>query len=108
MAICDVTYSELRIKDVVNICDCKKIGRIVDVVIDLKTGIVKGIVVPGSKRLSIFRAPEDIFIPWRNILRIGNDVILIKIAPKISKDCSSDDKCDDDEIPKHLFKESDL
>lgn len=102
MAICDVTFSELKIKDVVSICDCKKLGKVIDVVIDLKTGPVRGIIIPGSRRFSLFRAPEDVFIPWRSIIRIGNDVILVET--KVSKDCHGD-KDFDEELPKHLFKE---
>ena len=106
MAICDVTYTELKAKDVVNICNCKKLGRIIDMVVDLKNGCVKGIVIPGTKRLSIFRAPEDIFIPWKNILRIGNDVILIELKQKVPKECVDKDRCGVDDIPKNLFEGS--
>jgi YlmC/YmxH family sporulation protein len=105
MAICDVTFSELRIKDVVSVCDCKKLGRVIDVVIDLKTGMVRGIIIPGSRRMSLFRAPEDIFIPWRNIIRIGNDVILVETLQKPPKDCKVADNDFDEEFPGHLFKE---
>jgi YlmC/YmxH family sporulation protein len=94
MAICDTTFNELRAKDVVNVCDCKKFGRIIDVVIDLKTGRVKGIIIPGCKGLGIFRQPEDIFIPWKNIVRIGGDVILIEVTAKNPKPIGK--LCDDD------------
>jgi YlmC/YmxH family sporulation protein len=86
MAICDATFTELRQKDVINICDCRKLGRICDIVIDLRTGKVRGIVLPG-KGFNIFRQPQDIFIPWKNILRIGGDVILVEIVRRL-RDCN--------------------
>lgn len=99
MAICDTTFNELRIKDVVNVCDCKKLGRVIDVVVDLKTGRVKGLILPGCKGFGIFRHPEDIFIPWKNIVRIGNDVILVEAMSKDPKPINAklcDDDCKDD------------
>ena len=97
MAICDTTFCELKVKDVINICNCKKLGRICDIVIDLKCGKIKGIILPGCKRFNIFKPPEDIFIPWKNILRIGNDVILIEDVRRL-RDCNDkcDKQCDDD------------
>ncbi len=111
MAICDATFNELKVKDVINICDCKKLGRVSDIVIDLRTGKVRGIVLPGSRGFNIFKQPEDIFIPWKNILRIGNDVILVEIFHRLRgcKDKSGDGKCgeekdcDGDGVPDELF-----
>lgn len=93
MAVCDATFNELKCKDVINICDCKKLGRICDIVIDLRTGRVRGLVLPGSRGFNIFKCPDDIFIPWKNILRIGNDVILVEIFQRL-RDCK-DKGCGD-------------
>ena len=38
---------------------------------------VLGFVVPGDKKL--FKSKEDLFIPWKNIQKIGDDVILVQL-----------------------------
>lgn len=93
MGICDTTFCELKFKDVINICDGIRLGRIVDMVIEIKTGRIKGIILPGARSFNIFRQPEDIFIPWKNILRIGEDVILIEIIFEKNKKCP-EKECD--------------
>ncbi|MEG2158808.1 MAG: YlmC/YmxH family sporulation protein, partial [Clostridia bacterium] len=73
----EITYNELRCKEVINVINGKRLGRIVDLVISCENTKVLGIVVPGDKR--IFRSKDDIFIPWRNIVKIGDDTILISL-----------------------------
>ena len=77
--LCDINLAELKCKDVVNICDGRKLGRIVDVVLDCRFGKIKGIVLPGGRGFSLFKTPEDVFLPWKCILRIGDDVILAEL-----------------------------
>lgn len=110
--ICDTTFCDLKFKDVVNICDGRRLGRIIDMVIDTRIGKVKGIVLPGSRGFNIFRAPEDIFVPWNHILRIGEDVILIEIlfdkalrcSPKKENDGHEGPDCYDDDIKHRVMK----
>lgn len=71
----EVSFLDLKEREVINVYDGKKLGRIIDVVFNNKNGVVKGIIVPGDKK--IFRKAEDIFIPIDKIKRIGNDVILV-------------------------------
>ena len=73
----DVSYNELRNKDVVNLNDGSKMGRIIDIIIDCDSGRVLGFVVPGEKRL--FKKSDDIIIPLEKVRRIGDDVILVRI-----------------------------
>lgn len=54
-----------------------RMGHIVDMIIDRSGKGVLGVVVPGIRKL--FRANEDIFVPWGNIDKIGSDVILISL-----------------------------
>ncbi len=74
----EISYNELRSKEVVNTRSGSRLGRVCDIVINSSTKCVLGIVVPGERRL--FRAREDIFIPWNRICKIGLDVILVDIA----------------------------
>ena len=79
--ICEVTFCELRCKQVVNVVDGKCLGHIIDIVFDLKCGRILGLVTPGWRRWFLFRPREDIFIPWRNVCKIGDDVILVELKP---------------------------
>ncbi|WP_394232599.1 YlmC/YmxH family sporulation protein [Niallia oryzisoli] len=74
-----VRISEFQIKDVVNVADGKKLGNIGDIEINLQTGKIDAIIISGSgKILGFFGKDEDIVIPWKNILKIGEDVILVR------------------------------
>lgn len=74
-----VRISDFQIKDVVNISDGKKLGNIGDIDINLTTGKIEAIVIGKSGRvLGLFGRDDDIVIPWRNILKIGEDVILVR------------------------------
>lgn len=73
----EVCFSDLKEKEIVNVYDGKKLGRIVDVLFDTASGQVKGIVVPGDKKL--FRKNEDIFVPLERLKKIGDDVILVSL-----------------------------
>jgi YlmC/YmxH family sporulation protein len=75
-----IRISDLRARDVVNILDGKKLGHIIDIELDLDIGKVIAIVLPGRLRgFSIFARREEIVIPWKKIIRIGRDVILVEI-----------------------------
>ncbi len=75
-----VKVSDLKAKDVVNILDGKKLGHICDIELELEIGKVIAIIVPGRWRgFSIFAKREEIVIPWKKIVRIGRDVILVEV-----------------------------
>jgi len=75
----DVTFLELRCKEVINIIDGKRLGKIIDILFYTKQGRICGLIVPGDKSFNIFRRNDDILVPWKNILRIGEDVILVEL-----------------------------
>ena len=96
----ELSYAELKCKEIVNVKSGARMGRIVDIIFACDGSGVLGIVAPGEKKL--FKATEDIFIPWKNITKIGSDVILVDIDVKTSPavvrkkpddnpDCSCDD-----------------
>ena len=73
---------DFRHKEVINICDAKRLGCVCDVDIDCCTGTVNAIVVPGISPgfFSCFsRGSTNIVIPWESIVRIGEEVILVEI-----------------------------
>lgn len=71
--------SDLKVKEVINAIDGRRLGTITDIEIDMDTGRLTAIVVPGSgKFLGLFGRNEDIVIPWEKIHKIGIDVILVE------------------------------
>ncbi len=105
----DLSYCELRSKEVVNATDGKRMGRIVDILFSRTDGTISGIVVPFARR-SVFSKNQDIFIPWRCVQKIGEDVILVNLVmeadgrmscnhkepppPSPPKHCHDGNKCD--------------
>lgn len=73
--------SDFQTKDVINIVDGKKLGQINDLELDLRHGRIDSIVVPHQSRFfGLFASSEgDVIIPWRNIVKIGIDVILVRL-----------------------------
>ena len=72
--------SELQNKDIVDVKDGKKIGNIVDVVID-NSGSLTSLIVQKSK--FIFYAKDEFNIKWNQIKKIGEDVILVDISYQV-------------------------
>ena len=87
----ETSFCELKGKEVINIVDGKKLGRIIDIVFDTHCGRMLGIVVPSyNKSWNIFKASDDIFIPFNCICKFGDDAILVRIflpdqKPNLSK-----------------------
>lgn len=74
-----LSYCELRAKEVVNVIDGRRLGRIIDIIFcGAEHGEVKGIVVPFSRRFFFSRA-QEVFVPWNCIRKIGEDVILVDL-----------------------------
>jgi len=78
--------SELREREVVNILDGKKLGFTTDLEIDPGTGKIIAIVVPAPGKFRwLFGKNEEIVIPWRQIKKIGIDVILVDLPEKVER-----------------------
>ena len=72
--------SELEDKEVINTCDCKRLGFIGDLIIDECKGQIEAIIVPKSGKLcGIFGDGSEYIIPFHCIKRIGPDIILVEI-----------------------------
>ena len=73
----DTSFLELRCKEVVNVVDGRKLGHIVDVLFNLQTGCLLGVVVPGQK--SFFKSGAELFIALSQIVKIGEDAVLVEL-----------------------------
>ena len=76
----ELSYNELRKKEVVNTLDGKKLGRVCDLVFCYPENRILGFVVPGSRAFGF--KWEEYFIDLKNIVKIGEDVILVNIGFK--------------------------
>lgn len=75
-----VKISELKLRDVINIVDGRRLGVIKDIDIDLEAGRVKAVIIPGQgKLLGFLGRNDDIIVPWNKIVKIGIDVILVEL-----------------------------
>lgn len=76
---------ELREKEVINTCNCAKIGCVIDVEIDIRDGCVEAIIVPGpGSNWSFLGTDSEYVIPFCCIKKIGPDIILAEV---------NDEKC---------------
>ena len=76
-----VKLSELRARDIVNISDGKKLGRVKDIELNMEDGYVTGFILPSeSTFLKLLFRDDDIFIPWSKVAKIGDDVILVDLS----------------------------
>ncbi len=76
----ETSFLELRCKQVINVIDGRLLGHIIDVIIDIRSSKILGLVVPGNKGiLNIFKSSEEIYIPYCNICKIGQDTILVEL-----------------------------
>ena len=88
----ELSFSELRAKEVVNTQDGKKLGKVSDVVLRYPENKWYGIVVPGCRGFG-FRKTE-LFIDLKHIIKIGEDVILVNVGfPRKQKNDKGRTEC---------------
>ena len=77
-----MTLSELRTKEVIDVQDGKRLGRVMDLEFCPTDSRITALVVPADTSfLQTLRGEKcGLVIPWENIRRIGDDVILVSTA----------------------------
>ncbi len=71
--------TELQGKDIVNINDGKLIGKIIDLTLN-DNGVLEDLIIEKSKFfVSLFSNKNEIKVNWKQIKKIGDDVILIEL-----------------------------
>ena len=74
--------SELRYKEIINVSDGSRYGWVGDVEVDLDSGQVRALVVPGRLRLfGLLGREEDRVFPWEAVRRFGADTFLVETPP---------------------------
>lgn len=80
---------DFRDKEVVNVCDGRKLGCISEIEFDVCEGKITAIIIYGKKGM-FGKGEADIIIPWCKIEKIGDDIILVNAegcCPPPSCDC---------------------
>ncbi len=78
-----VRFTDLSCKEVICVCDGRRLGFVSDVRVELPEGQICAIVVPGPCRFfGLWGRRDDFVIPWRCIKRIGPDIVLVDIKPE--------------------------
>ena len=72
---------DLRQKEVINVVNASRLGYVYDVEINFETGNIDAIIVPGKPRiLGVIGKKDDYVIPWDNIVRVGEDIVLVEMS----------------------------
>ncbi|MBE6677873.1 MAG: YlmC/YmxH family sporulation protein [Ruminococcaceae bacterium] len=79
-----IRFCKLKEKEVINLCNGKRLGYVSDAELDINTGRIIRIFVPkSSKCFSFGNDKNNIVVPWQNIERIGDDAILVRVSELI-------------------------
>jgi len=76
-----MTFGELKQKSIINTRDGASLGKAMDLEFCAVEGRITALVVPGdTSLLSMLRGERcGIVIPWEQICKIGDDVILVDV-----------------------------
>lgn len=91
----EVTFSQLKQKEVINLNDGKNLGKVCDVTFSVPEYKITGLSVTGGKGFRFTR--QDVFIPISSVVKIGEDTVLVKLE---DKNCPPPEK-PDKRPPKH-------
>ena len=79
----ETRIAELRWKEVIGLRDGSRFGYVEDMEVDLESGQVRSLVVPGRRRLfGLLGREEDRYIPWSSVRRFGEVFILVEHEPQ--------------------------
>ncbi len=70
---------DLRNKEVIDVYDGKRLGFVCDCEIDIISGRLLSLIVPRQNSMKgFFSKTENIVIPWKQIRKIGDDIIIVE------------------------------
>ena len=76
-------FTELHRKEVICVCDGRRLGYIADACVEIPTGNIVSILVPGPCRFfGLLGRKDDYIIPWSRIIRMGTDIVLVDVKPE--------------------------
>ena len=77
-------FSELRDKEIINICDGRRLGYVCDAELKMSgeggAAALTALIVPGPARFfGLFGREPDFLIPMECVTRMGMDIILVEV-----------------------------
>ncbi len=79
----ETRMAQLRYKEVISVADGSRFGFVGDLEVDLESGQVRTLIVPGRLRLfGLLGREPDRYIPWEAVQRFGEDIILVEEVPQ--------------------------
>ena len=79
----ETRMANLRCKEVISVEDGSRFGFVGDLEVDLESGQVRTLIVPGRLRLlGLLGREPDRYIPWEAVRRFGEDIILVEGMPQ--------------------------
>ena len=76
-------FTQLHCKEVICVSDGRRLGYISDACVEIPSGNITAIIVPGPCRCFGLLGPGDEYIiPWERICRIGPDIVLVDTRPE--------------------------
>ena len=81
----EFTFSQLKQKEVISVTDGKHLGKVRDLTLTFPENRFIGITVTGCKGFKFSK--QEVFIPVKAIVKIGEDAILIKTEGKGEPPC---------------------
>lgn len=84
-----IRFCDLKAKEVINTCNCRRLGCVTDLLIDPCNGCIEAIILPGPGKICGFLGYDsEYIIPFACICKIGPDIILVEIEEeKFLKSC---------------------
>ena len=84
-----IRFCAFRNKEVINMCNCKRLGCVTDLLIDVCSGCIEAIILPGPGKICGFLGYDaEYIIPYQCIRKVGPDIILVEILEdKCLKGC---------------------
>ncbi len=76
-----LTFSDLRSREVINVVTGERLGCVSDLELEIPSGRVLGLIVPGCAKLfGLFRTDDGLCIPFCRVKKFGEDVILVELC----------------------------
>lgn len=75
-----MNLSDIAGKEIINLVNGERLGVVgeCDLVIDEETGEIMALTIPTERGFFSFRKENYLEVPWKNIKKIGNDMIIIE------------------------------
>lgn len=74
-----VQFMEFRNKEIISIRTGEKLGYVDDLVFDVGSARIIGLVIYGRRRLfGLFGQQEDLTVPWEDVEIVGDDTVLVR------------------------------